>query len=223
MYDSVTASNIPRNAQMVAGYVDGKYKWSQSDWALFPNAAHVPIAVFASTNDGVVGDCENGDMTPAGAVTWTEMRRNAGIQPSIYCSQGLWSVVRNTFQSMGVREPLYWIAAYPGNGPDTIPAGAVAHQYADAGPYDLSTVADYWPGVDTETDMYAYYRKASTGDTAVLMPNCDFIGSPVPAGVTPIDVDDATWADYVGRFAKNAAVQAAANAAAGLTLHVTTS
>lgn len=223
MYDSVTASNIPRNAQMVAGYVDGSYKWSRSDWALFPNAVHVPIAVFSTTNDGVVGDCEKGDMTPGGSVAWVELRRAAGISPTIYCSQSLWPTVRAAFQSAGVAEPPYWIAAYPGFGPDTIPAGAVAHQFRDAGPYDLSTVADYWPGVDRETDMYAYYRKASTGDTAVLLPNSDFVGSPVPPGASLVDVDDPTWTDLVGRFAKNAGVTAAANAAAGLTLHVTTS
>jgi len=46
-----------------------------------------------------------------------------------------------------VTEPHWWIAAYPGNGANLYP-GAVAHQYADPGPVDLSVVADYWPGVD---------------------------------------------------------------------------
>lgn len=222
MFDAINskAVNIPVNAVMVAGYVDGHYAWSDSDWARFPHAIKVRIAVFQATNDGIVGDCENGDMSPSGAVAWVRMRRLSGVEPTIYCSESSWNSVRAAFAAQNVREPQWWVAAYPGEGV-FVPAGAVAHQYADMGLYDVSAVNDYWPGVDSEDDMaYAYYRKASTGDTAVLMPNCDFVGSPVPAGVTVTDVDDATWTDFVGRFAKNAAVAAAANAAAGLSLHV---
>ena len=229
MYDSVTASNIPRNAQMVAGYVDGRYKWSQSDWALFPNAVHVPIAVFASTNNGVVGDCESGDMSPSGAVSWVRMRRASGVIPTIYTSESAWNSVRAAFAQAGEPEPFWWVAAYPGEGV-FVPYGAVAHQYTDAGPYDVSVVGDYWPGVDSEDDMsYAYYRNQvqgspSFGATAVLLPNADFVGSTVPVGVTPADVTQQDmWDDLVGRFAKNAAITAAAQAAAGLTLHVVTS
>ncbi len=149
-FDAVTPGNIPTSAVGVAGYVDGRYRWSAADWARFPNAVHVPIAVFPSTNDGLVLDVETGDATPTQAPGWVRMRRAAGVDPTVYCSLAWWSTVRAAFVTQGVPEPHYWIAAYPGIGP-ALYVGAVAHQYADPGPYDLSVVADQWPGVETST------------------------------------------------------------------------
>lgn len=146
-YDAVQPGNIPSTAAGVAGYVDGRYAWSAADWARFPNAVHVRIACFARTNDGHVLDVETGDATPTQAPGWVRMRRQAGVDPTVYCSLAWWPSVRAAFIAQGVPEPHYWIAAYPGNGP-RLYAGAVAHQYANPGPYDLSVVADYWPGVD---------------------------------------------------------------------------
>jgi len=132
---------------MVAGYIDGRYAWSAADWARFPNAVKVKIAVFPSTNTGHVLDCEQGDATPEQCPPWVARRRSAGADPTVYCSLAAWPLVRAAFHNAGVAEPHYWIAAYPGNGPNLYP-GAVAHQYADPGPVDISVVADYWPGVD---------------------------------------------------------------------------
>lgn len=162
MYDAVTPSNIPTSAQMVAGYVDGRYAWSAADWARFPGAVKVRIAVFASTNDGHVLDVERYDATPAQAVGWVQRRRDAGVDPTVYCGYSTngysWALVINAFKSAGVAEPHYWVAAYPGNGANLYP-GSVAHQYADpvtsGGNYDLSVVADYWPGVDSAQTVSA--------------------------------------------------------------------
>jgi hypothetical protein len=156
MYDSVTPSAIPTSAVLVAGYVDGPYTWSKGDWARFPKAVKVRIATRAATNDGHVLDVEPGDATAAQAVNWVVMRRKAAVDPSIYCSQSAWAGVRAAFAAAGVAAPHYWIAHYDGD--KTIPAGAVAKQYADppntGGHYDLSAVADHWPGVDQgEPDM----------------------------------------------------------------------
>jgi len=147
MYDAVTPGNIPANAQMVAGYVDGRYAWHANDWARFPNAVKVRIAVFSSTNDGHVLDIEPGCSTPASAPGWVQRRRAAGVDPSVYCNTSTLPTVQAAFRAAGVPEPHYWIASYPGIGPNLY-AGSVAHQYADPGPYDISVVADYWPGVD---------------------------------------------------------------------------
>lgn len=147
MYDAVTPTNIPANAEMVAGYVDGRFAWSAADWVRFPNAVHVPIAVFPTTNNGVVLDVEQGDATPQQAPGWVLMRRAAGVDPTVYCSEVAWPAVRAAFTAAGVAQPHYWVAAYPGEGA-VVPAGAVAHQYQDTGRYDLSIVADFWPGVD---------------------------------------------------------------------------
>jgi len=146
-YDAITPTNIPTNAQMVAGYVDGKYAWTAAEWARFPHAVKVRIAVFSSTNDGHVLDVEPGCSTAANAPGWVVRRRKAGIDPTVYCSLSAWPTVKAAFHNAGVADPHWWVAAYPGNGPNLYP-GSVAHQYANPGPVDISVVADYWPGVD---------------------------------------------------------------------------
>jgi hypothetical protein len=148
-YDGITAARLPADAQMVGGYGDGLYKWSDADWARFSKATiRVRIVVFATTNDGQVLDVEPGNATPAESVDWVLMRRQAGADPTVYMNTSTWSTVRAAFQARGVAEPHYWVAQY--DGAATIPAGAVAKQYENnqtAG-WDLSVVADYWPGVD---------------------------------------------------------------------------
>lgn len=150
MYDSVSASAIPTDADIVAGYVDGAYVWSDSDWARFPRSRKVRIAVFSDTNDGHVLDVEQGNATPAEAPGWVLDRRRAGVDPTVYCSLSIWTDLRNAFTHANVAQPHWWIAHY--DNVVTIPVGAVAKQYADdtmvGQHYDLSAVADYWPGVD---------------------------------------------------------------------------
>lgn len=152
MYDGINTDTaaIPTSAQLVAGYIDGLYAWSAADWARFPTSVHVRIAVFAATDDGHVLDCEPGNCAPAQAVDWVLMRRRAGADPTVYCGRNTWwSQIRAAFQARGVPEPHYWVADYSVDQTNPqIPAGAVALQYRDAGAYDLSAVADYWPGVD---------------------------------------------------------------------------
>lgn len=146
MYDGINsdASVIPTTAQLVAGYVDGDYVWSPADWARFPNSVHVLIAVHQTTNAGQVLDVERGNASPAESVGWVQMRRAAGADPTVYCSLDLWPTVRAAF--VGVPEPHWWIASY--DGVAQIPSGAVAKQYENGPSWDLSVVADYWPGVD---------------------------------------------------------------------------
>jgi len=146
-YDAIHPANIPTNAQGVAGYVDGRYAWTAADWARFPHAVKVRIAVFSSTADGHVLDVEPGCSTPANAPGWVVRRRAAGVDPTVYCSLSQWPVVQAAFAAARVPEPHWWVAAYPGSGPNLYP-GSIAHQYANPGPVDISVVADYWPGVD---------------------------------------------------------------------------
>lgn len=147
MYDSTTASDIPTSAPMVAGYIDGLYAWSMADWARFPAAVKVRIAVFATTNDGDVLDVEQGDATPSQAPAWVTMRRAAGDDPTVYVNLSNVDATRAAFAAAGVRQPHYWLAHYD-NDP-TIPPGYVAKQYADealiGAHYDLSSVGPGWP------------------------------------------------------------------------------
>lgn len=178
MYDSITAADIPADAQMVAGYVNGTYRWSPGDWARFPNAVKVHIATQANVNDGHVLDVEQGDATPGQAPGWVAMRRAAGVDPTAYCNASTWPLVRAAFQNAGIPEPHYWIAKY--DNVASVPAGAVAKQYIDppaaGGHYDLSAVLDYWPGVDSAPTPIAL----SEEDMSVnLVAKFDASGAPV--------------------------------------------
>ncbi|MFC0438746.1 glycoside hydrolase family 25 protein [Kutzneria buriramensis] len=231
MYDSVNAAAIPANAGLVAGYVDGRYAWPAADWARFPHAVHVPIAVFATTNAGVVLDCETGDATPAQCPGWVRMRRAAGVDPTVYCSYSAWSTVRAAFAAAGEPAPHYWIAGYPdpvdADGNPVIPAGAVAHQWIDRGPYDESIVAEYWPGVDPNTpapieeenimgNWMRYVDAKGNEASGLLLESGDFIGLPLPKTVRDAEsysnltdgTDDAgaqgRWQDLVTRFDRDA-------------------
>lgn len=160
MYDGVNtdAAAIGQQAKagdLVGGYGDGLYTWSDEDWAhIAPGVTRIVIVVFWTTNAGQILDCEPGNCTPAQAVDWVLMRRKAGADPTVYCNQmdqkTGWPAVRAAFQARGVAEPHYWVADY--DGVAVIPAGAIGKQHADdialGKPWDISVVADYWPGVD---------------------------------------------------------------------------
>jgi hypothetical protein len=142
MYDSTNPGAIPTDAQVVAGYVDGRYAWSPSDWARFPGAVRIGIAVRASTNNGDVLDCEPGNATPAECPGWVKLRQAAGLAvPTIYMSLFLWPQVQDACRGL---EVAWWVAQWTGQ-PHVI-GGAAAVQYADSvtsgGDYDLSAVYD---------------------------------------------------------------------------------
>jgi hypothetical protein len=147
MYDAVTPGNIPPDPRLVAGYADGLYANLGQMRARFPHATIVRIAVRWTTRAQVL-DVETGDATPAEAVLWCTktMAGTPNGELTVYCNTSTWPAVRAAFHAARVAEPQYWIAHY--DGVPSIPAGAIAKQYSDPGPYDLSVVADHWPGVD---------------------------------------------------------------------------
>jgi hypothetical protein len=151
LYDSTNIQDDPASAHLVAYYIDGEYATSAAALRTrFPTAILVPISA-VGTNAGVVGDVEPGCMTINQGVQWVKTRRAMGVDPTIYCNElNGWSSVRAAFRAAGVAEPHYWVADYDGIA--VLPAGAVAKQYANPtlthGHFDLSVVADYWPGVD---------------------------------------------------------------------------
>jgi len=149
MYDSVNVAGIPASAAMVAGYVDGNYANIPALRARFPHATVVEIAI-AHTTRAQVLDVETGDATPAGAVLWCTqtMADTPNTELTVYCNSSTWPAVRAAFAAAGVSEPQYWIADYDHSA--VIPAGAVAKQYTNTASYDISVVADHWPGVDPD-------------------------------------------------------------------------
>lgn len=183
-YDAVTPSNIPRNAEVVMGYVNGPYAWNPSDWAMFPNAVKITIATHPDNTTSHMIDYENGDFTDANVVQAVKVRQASGRFPIVYCSESVWAHVRSLFTAAGVPEPLYLVAAYPGAGP-TIPSGAIGHQYEDyQNKYDISVIDDYIPGVDTMTDPFNDAGAQFNGQTMTRGNELDgvfeavFIGGP---------------------------------------------
>jgi nucleoid-associated protein YgaU len=166
MYDSITPQDIPSDATMVAGYVDGRYANISAMRRRYPHSVVVGIAAFASTNDGIVLDVEQGDATPTQAVEWVVMRRHAGKVPTVYTSASEWNAVRAAFHAAGVAEPYYWIAQWDGH--PSIPSGAIAKQYQQATRdhhYDVSVCSTYWPGVDPAPHGSTHTYTVHKGDT----------------------------------------------------------
>jgi hypothetical protein len=159
--DSVNWQAIPVGTPIVAGYVPpSRFAWPAQAWARFAGSVEVRITPSVSVwGPGVqVLDVEPGDATAAQVPGWVANSRNAGQEPTVYTSSANWANVINACLRAGVGVPEFWIADW--NDAPVLPSitvggvtyAAVAHQYADpatsGGDYDLSTVADYWPGVD---------------------------------------------------------------------------
>ncbi len=153
MYDAIDALSLPAGASLYAGYVDGRWPSADAIQQRFPHALVVRIATSAATNAGVVGDGPPDNGTWAEWVGWVKRRRAAGVDPTMYCALSQWPAGRAAFASARVTQPHWWVAHYSPD--DTIPAGAVALQHTNAGGYDVSAVADYWPGVDPVPERVA--------------------------------------------------------------------
>jgi hypothetical protein len=158
MYDGINslAAGIARafpGAAKVAGYVNGRYAWSQAEWALFPHADHVTISVTASANAGDVLDVEQGDATPDQARGWIAMRKAAGLyRPTVYCSLSVVPAVRAATGSYILgRDYDIWVAKYDRSpseppAPGLPPARFAAKQYESDADWDISAVYDLeWP------------------------------------------------------------------------------
>lgn len=166
-YDSVTPANLPAGGAIYPAYANGNYTNQAEVESRFPGVP-VPGIDVLDAGIGIILDVESGDATPQSAPHWVVERRAAGVNPTVYCSESIWQTVINAFNAAGVPQPNYWVAAYPGGGA-FVPGGAVAHQYEDTGPYDISVVLDYWPGVDPVPNPLPIFPKASS-DMAVACP-----------------------------------------------------
>jgi hypothetical protein len=136
MYDSVTPGNIPRSAQVVAGYIDGDYAWSSDDWEMFPDAEKVLITVTGSLTANVV-DVENGDLTAAQAVEWIQAKQAQNMQGcTVYCSRSNLEQVWGACRGHGY---YIWVADWTDSAHAV--GSTVATQYSNVGnSYDLSEV-----------------------------------------------------------------------------------
>jgi len=151
MADACNPGNYPIGFDLLASYVDGICATDRAD----------PVRISSMATDaGNVGDCEPDNPPPAMWVHWVQARRAAGVDPTIYCADDSLSSffdgfkhrdVAAAFSAAGVAQPHYWLIL---PGATSVPDGAVAVQVANVrGLYDVSLVADYWPGVDKGDEM----------------------------------------------------------------------
>jgi hypothetical protein len=172
MRDSTRAVDIPvKGTQLVAGYANGRFLWTASDWARFPGIPHVHIDVNGSLPHvaGVL-DVETGDATVRQAVQWAKVRHDAGDKnPVIYCNRSTLTPLFNAMGAAGFGPGhgfRLWIATLDGKTlsvPDM--TGVVAVQYAGekhtGGHYDESIVYDdAWHPVPLPA-QHGYLVKAS--------------------------------------------------------------
>jgi hypothetical protein len=87
MYDSIQVSEIPSDAQAVAGYVDGDWQTVGELQASFPRALLLSITVTGNDAGAMAVDEEPGDASVAGAVAWLRGAVARGVwRPCAYAS-----------------------------------------------------------------------------------------------------------------------------------------
>ena len=150
MYDSTTAADIPPTAQLVAGYVDGDFVWSDADRARFPKFITISVTGGQLAD---FWDCETGDLNAGLAAAVVQAYPGTGV----YCNLSTAPQVVSAMHWAGMDgQYVLWIADWTGephmpsvsetvNGVLITPV-VVACQYANpassGGHYDLSVVTD---------------------------------------------------------------------------------
>lgn len=147
MYDSVTPADIPTGAELVAGYINGRYRWSPPEWARWAAAKCVYITVTAAYDVALVLDVEAGNAVPTDAPSWVQRAGPAtGWVPTLYGTRATLEQC-SRLMPKSVRYST-WLADWTGH--EHLPAGYdlcqwAAPGYGSPGHYDLSAVADDWP------------------------------------------------------------------------------
>jgi hypothetical protein len=86
MFDAVDIDQIPGDASVVAGYVNGNFVTFSQLCARFPNAHHLSIAVTAEANADAL-DVEPGDAVSGQVPGWYRRQKARGVaRPVIYAS-----------------------------------------------------------------------------------------------------------------------------------------
>jgi len=168
MRDSTTAADIPLHGlDLVAGYRNGRFEWSDADWQRFPGIGHVYIDVNGThPQDAGVLDVEPFDATTTQAVGWVKQRLalKPDYPPVIYCNRSTLTPLFNAMNAAGlqvVKHFRLWVATLDGT--KTLPdmTGVTAVQYAGenltGGHYDESIVYDdAWHAPKTAAPQRAY-------------------------------------------------------------------
>ncbi len=188
MFDSVNINNIPKDAQAVAGYINGEWPTFNSLAKKFPNAHRVSISVNAQHVAAVL-DVEKGDATAADVPGWLKMVRSKGFPGVVYTSKSNVDAVKAACLAAKVAEPFIWDADW--TNVEHLNPGSVATQWADG--------TDQYPG------------KAKYCDTSLVSPNFPGFTKPAPKKVTKAvkKVATVTTSKKAGAGVRNVAASAA--------------
>ena len=102
MFDSVNVSEIPANAEAVAGYVDGNWPTFKQVQVKFPKARKLSIAVAAQADADCL-DVEPRDATNAQAAAWVRRQWARGVKrPVLYTSVSNWIPLAAELHNAGI-------------------------------------------------------------------------------------------------------------------------
>jgi len=114
MYDDINLDLIPKNAEAVAGYVNGRWPTYKDVVRRWPRAHHLSIAV-SSNADADCLDVETGDATNAVAPAWVKRQQKRGIlRPVVYSSVSNAQALLDTLAHQGITrlQVRLWTAHY---------------------------------------------------------------------------------------------------------------
>lgn len=163
MYDDVTVSRIPSNAQAVACYAVGSFANCGSMAQAFPHAYRVSITPTWSGRANIL-DVEPGDATPSQAGPWVKADIAAGFKrPGIYASLSTMSAVRASLNAAGLSRSQYFLWDAHWTFTPQLDAGYDATQWYGGNIIDKSQVTKEFLGINNPPppppDPYAFYNK----------------------------------------------------------------
>lgn len=116
MFDDVNLALIPKNAEAVAGYVNGRYNTWEKVLKDFPHAKHLSIAVTANA-DAECLDVEQGDAIASQVPAWVVRQKKRGVKkPVVYTSVSNVPFVLRELNKAGIKRSAIklWTAHYTG-------------------------------------------------------------------------------------------------------------
>jgi hypothetical protein len=121
MYDSVTLTEIPADAQMAATYINGAYAVNDAAYAArFPGVPRLYIDVIGNAFQAQIRDWESGDESMNNLEDWIGNNKNR--RPTIYCNRSTISQVRDLTGSKVLGTDYWlWVATLDGTYADTYP------------------------------------------------------------------------------------------------------